>query len=347
MDNYMGKVKELLLATLPYATPASGGNFIVTKCVFCGDGKNITSRHLYISVNPNDQLPWCYCHLCHTSANLTSDTLSNYFGVYDVEFLVNNTKYFNKIYKSAKYKNNLSTLENYKITNINRVNELSDAKIRYINKRLGTNLNYQDMDRLKICLNLETLLEDNRIDRLTRDVYIVNELNVSFLGFISTDNAFVNLRNLRQNKLKPPLNKRYINYNIFDRRDNTQRFYIIPTDIDLNKPQPIKIHIAEGSFDILSVCLNLRHTAEHNIYAAVNGSGFINIIKHFINRLKLINVEFHIYKDNDMEDYIIEDIANRIRPYFIPLYLHNNSYEGEKDFGVPVHRIHENITQLI
>lgn len=343
----MARMKEMLLEVIPGSTPASGGNFILAKCVWCNDGKHASSRHMYISVNPNDQLSWAYCHLCHTSANLTSDILSNYFGIYDVEFLVNNTKYFNKVYKSSRYKNSLSHLETYKIRNTNRPSELSDVKIKYINNRIGTNLTYEDMDRLKICLNLETLLEDNRIEKLTRDKYVVQELNVSFLGFISTDNAFVNLRNLRQNKLRPPLNKRYINYNIFDRRDNTQRFYIIPADIDLNNPQPIKIHIAEGGFDILSIYYNLRKDPVHNIYAAVNGSGFMNIIKHFLNVLKLINIEFHIYKDNDTQDYIIENMVDRLRPYFIPLYLHNNSYEGEKDFGVPIDRIRENIVRLI
>ena len=118
--------------------------------------------------------------------------------------------------------------------------ELNDYKIQYIYNRIGIGFKYADLNRLKIVLNLFDLLQRNGIKEYTRYPNVMEDLNENFLGFLSTNNCFVNLRNLGQSYSfeKPP---RYINYNIFGRYNNVGRYYILPTQIDMSNPKPVEI----------------------------------------------------------------------------------------------------------
>lgn len=339
------ELKEILLETMPLAGPASGGRFVVFRCPYCPDGKNPTSKHFYVGLGYDNSLPFFYCHLCHSTGIVTPEVLSEW-GVYDIELGINLKLYNKKIYSLPQNKD--KDKEIYKLNNtFISDNDLSRAKLKYINSRIGQDLSYKDLLDLKIILNLYDLLDKNNITEYTRDKNIMDELDRSFIGFISADNAFINMRNLRVGKVYKSIDKRYINYNIFNKLNNTNRFYSIPNTINLNNPNPIQLHLAEGPFDILSIYFNLRKTLDHNIYSAVCGSGYKNIIKHYINKLKLINIEIHIYKDNDIDNYIINDVCNIIRPFFIPIYLHSNVSKGEKDFGVTIDRIEEKIERVI
>ena len=144
------------------------------------------------------------------------------------------------------------------------------------------------------------------------------------------------------------IDSRYINYEIFDKFDNSERFYTIPTQIDLLDPRPIKLHIAEGPMDTLSTYLNLRHK-ESGIYTSIAGSNYYGQVIYFLNMYKLINVEIHIYPDNDESgsNKKMEYIANNLRKLNLPIYIHRNLYPGEKDFGVPLNRIQESIVRIL
>jgi hypothetical protein len=94
------------------------------------------------------------------------------------------------------------------------------------------------------------------------------------------------------------IDKRYINYKIFDKFDTSERFYTIPTRVNLNNPYRTKIHIAEGPFDILSIYENLRHR-EEGIYTSIAGSNYKGLAMYFLERYKLPFTEIHFYPDND------------------------------------------------
>ena len=64
-------------------------------------------------------------------------------------------------------------------------NEISEFKLNYINNRLGTNLNYNDLRKLKIILNLYDVIEENHINKLTRERFIVDQLNINFFYYIN------------------------------------------------------------------------------------------------------------------------------------------------------------------
>lgn len=339
--------KEFLLNNIPTAKP-SGSNHVICRCFLCGDSnKHSNSAHFYISLGDNDAPYMFYCQLCNECGIITPKFLMNMMSIYDTTMNIqisNHNKNKLSLTKNSKYNDN----KIYYLNNYIEDSDLSRVKLNYINKRLGLNLDYSELIRRKIVLNLYDLFKVNKIETLTRDKRIVSEIDKSFIGFISKDNAFLGMRNLRSGKVYKSIDKRYVNYNIFGKFNNRERFYVLPTQINLNDYNRIRINITEGPFDILSVFYNLNNKQEyHNIYASIGGSGYLSLIKYFLLDMKLYNAEFHIYRDNDQsmdKMYIIKDI---ILPYNIPLYIHSNIFNGEKDFGVPIDKINDYIIKLI
>ncbi len=343
---FQDRLKEYLILNLPFCTPASGGRFVVTKCPFCGDGKHHNSKHLYIGLGYDNDRPFVYCHLCHTYSPLTSDLLATHFGLFDLDIMTNLSKEHYRLNQLPRFQN--KEREIYDLKNIIRPHVHNDKKLAYINKRLGSNLDFDDLADLKIMLSLKNLLADNNITTYSRDERIIDALDTYFMGFISTDNAFINMRSLaKKGVLHQSIDKRYVNYNIHIKSDNHLRMYTVPVNINRNDARRVKLHIAEGPFDILSILLNLRKDRDHNIYTAVCGSGYMNVLKQYINGYNLINMEVHIYRDLDDETndslYKFNQIYDFINIYGIPLYIHTNRYQGEKDFGVPIDRILEDV----
>ena len=341
-DNY----REFLLENIPSAQRASGGRFVLCRCFECGDSKDPTHAHMYIAIpDGEDDVSWAYCHKCKMHTMITPEVLTRW-GLSNAsvfEWLVEHNKKCranpnNRVYMDRQ----VYILNNLYISN----SDLADIKLMYINKRLGTNITKIDAINLKISLNLKDLLYSNNITQLTRAPQIVDQLNDNFVGFISSDNAFVNCRRIvKKGLVHKSIDNRYIRYNIFGKYNNTEKFYIIPANIDMNIPQRIKVNISEGEFDILSVYLNLRRDP-NQIYMSIGGSGYVGLMRYILIKLKLVYIEVHLYPDNDKAgteelDYIKEIL----KPYSIPIYLHTNIAPGEKDFGVPLSRIQESIIE--
>ena len=336
--------RDFLLHNLPKAKIASGGKEINCRCQYCSDSKNPNKGHFYISIPQKDgELSFFNCVKCHSHGIVSHNTLIQW-GIYDPsigaelsaynKIVLNNPA--NRIYNSDI----VYRLNHTQITD----DKLSRFKLKYVNDRIGTNLTFADCANEKIVLNLCDLLNENRITDYTRHPNIVGALDSSFVGFLSVDNAFVNMRNLEIKELPETINKRYINYNVVGKYDNTQRFYTIPTQIDLLNPNPIRLHIAEGPFDILSIYHNLRKgDTDNSIFTSIGGSGYLGILKFFITRYKLVNLEVHYYPDKDISDNVIKSIYDLLYPFNISFYIHRNTFEGEKDFGVPMSKINESV----
>lgn len=342
-DNYM----EFLLRSIrPWAKLASGGRVVNCRCFYCSDSKNQNHGHFYISIpQSKDEPSLYYCQKCKAQGLVTNQKLMDW-GIYESDIAVELTKY-NAAVLSVPKNRKYSGITVYQVNNdYISDDKLTRYKLDYINKRLGSSLTYRDCRRLKILLNLKDLFSQNNIQP-TRDPRIIEAIDSNFVGFISHDNAFVNFRNLDISKnLYSTLNKRYINYNIFGKYDNTCRFYSIPAQIDIADPRPIRLHVAEGSFDILSIYLNLRKSNDRDVYSAVGGSGYKGLIKYFISRLLIPNLEIHLYPDNDVDRYKILDTCEYFKVFNYPCYIHRNIYPGEKDFGVPISRIKEVVERV-
>lgn len=333
----MKNLAEFLLQNFPSAQYASGKNEILMKCPFCGDSKDPKTKHFYVSIVEGK--PHFYnCFKCGEKGILNSKVLRK-LSIYDIETLNELDKYNSNISKNQAKQGNIYNANTvYRITNYIQDSPLTQAKIKYINYRLGTNLNIDDCIRLKIVPNLYDLLNYNNIKYLTRDPNIVQELSDSFIGFLSVDNGSVNLRNLREGKVNHYIDHKYIEYNIFGKPN--KRNYVIPTMINTTYTDTIKIHLAEGVFDILSIFFNVNNcNTNQSIYSSIGGKTYTEAMGFFISNYGLINSEFHIYIDNDINRYTINGIRQFSDNFKIKTIIHYNKYNGEKDFGVPANRI--------
>ena len=183
----MKNLGQVLLSNIPSAQYASGKNEILMKCPFCGDSPDPKHKHFYISLKEGQ--PHFYnCFKCNEKGIITSKTL-RMMSIFDMDATVEldlyNKSIMNTTASKVNYKTGFANIRNM-ISN----NDLSRAKLAYINKRLGLNLTLNDLKDLKICPNLSDLLSCNRIDKLTRDIRVVEDLNKYFIGFISADNNF-------------------------------------------------------------------------------------------------------------------------------------------------------------
>lgn len=330
----------------PICRPASGGRWVNCRCFYCPDSSNPKHAHMYISIPQSDtDLSVYYCQKCKAVGLVTSQKLIEW-NIFDSNIGYDLNKWNRKnsnLPQNMKYKGSIVyKLNNYFISD----DKLSRYKLSYINDRLGCKLTYDDCLRLKIALNLSDIFKQNKI-QYNRDPRIIEQLDSGFIGFISIDNAFLNMRNVGTVKnLHESINKRYVNYNLMGKYDNACRFYTVPAKIDVADPRPVKLHVAEGPFDILSIYLNLGRNSDRDIATAVGGSGYKGVIRHFISLLKIPNVEIHVYPDNDQPRDIILDIAEYLSPFKFPFYIHRNAYMNEKDFGVTVSKIKEIVEKV-
>ena len=327
------ELKQFLLGTLENAKEASGGKQIICRCKL--PGCNDTKQHLYIGDFESDQPIFYNCFKCHQSGFLGQNFFDNYNDFNVDSNLLEDAIKSNKgsSYKTYnKNKNLLYKIQNNYVTD----SDLSQAKLKYINQRLGLQLSYSDLLQLKIVLNLNDLLQSNHITNLTRYPNIVDQLSNNFIGFLSRSNGSLNMRNLTPGKVHQSIDRKYINYNIFNEKADND-FYIIPTSIDINNH--VQLHIAEGAFDILSVYFNVIENTNNCIFIAGKGKAYFNTLEYMITNFGLYDMEVHYYVDKDVNDYSIFEIVELMKPFMIDFYIHRNAYNDEKDYGVPKNRI--------
>ena len=185
---------DYIKAMIPGAHEASGGKEIVCRCRYCPDSTDPNHGHMYISVPQESDDPILFhCFKCQTSGVLDSRTLMDW-GIYDPIIGVNADKIISKASRSKKFVG--YNREWYPFINYVQDKQLAAQKLAYINNRLGTNLTEVDCMKQKIILNLREALDRNRIQQYTRHPNIVQQLNDNFVGFLSLDNNFVNMRRL-------------------------------------------------------------------------------------------------------------------------------------------------------
>lgn len=341
----------MLLKQLPDAKLASGGSEIVLRCRYCGDSqRNHSDRHMYVKL-PDYKTPMlynCYRANCRAKGIVTYDKLIQW-GIdltdEDIQDIINYNKNVLKMDNNKILRDRDIYILNNRYINKDKL-EFYNKKISYINNRLGTSLTHEDLKQLKITLDvLETINENNL--GLNMELWKLNILSNNSIGFITQDNVYAVCRNIyhdsnQNNDIK---NFRYMKYKLHNiLNDNRESFYIIPTNINID--QTVKIYLSEGTFDILSIYFNIPNNYSNSIYCAVLGAGYERAVKYFISTLKLINIEFHFYLDNDMDTNKLNRLLYKLRPYEFNIYFHHNTFGNEKDFGVSKDKIIDTCTQV-
>ena len=312
---------NLIKQHFPSAQLVADGKEILIRCLYCNDSDNPNHAHFYISNSPKLEF---HCKKCGSSGRITKNKLKKW-GIYDFNFL---SKVSDEEYSNIKYKIYKRPL------NLNIINDkLAKSKLSYINNRLGLNLDINDLQSNKIVANIKDTLVINNIEPTSKD-FIINNLQNNYVGFMSSDNTMVNMRDISNTK-----KYRYNNYQLYKNIESTGRFYLMPTFLDYSKLT--KVHIAEGPFDILSIKYNVALIDDYfnNIFISIGGISYQTVLSYILSELGIISPEFNIYLDNDTKPHVIRNILALLENIPTKVILHRNIFENEKDFGVPKNRI--------
>lgn len=306
-------------------------NELGVRCPYCGDSRNPEHYHLNIKVNPNDNNPLVFrCLRCNTSGFVNGNLLTM-VGAGSTAQSINVEKY-NRL--SCKKNGIIMTNKkgiNMKIPKL-VINESVIQKHQYIENRLGTKLDIEDLHHKKIVYDFIGLMKYNNINKLNGSVDHIKTLHTDHVGFLSAKNDFINFRDITNT------HKRYYIYKVIKSIDTTGKFYIMPNKIDPFSDDIKTINIAEGVFDILGIYYHLFNKYDTNtVYSSINGAGYLNVIKYILSCGLLCDVNVNIFSDADRPPKYYRNMIRVISPFVNDIRLFYNSIG--KDYGVPAKEI--------
>ena len=329
---------------LPVHIWNSANSQVACRCGYCPDSRNKLHGHFSIKIDENSDSIMLYkCLKCNESGILTSQVMEDIGAPLSIEDA--------KALDTLNRPNNKSTYGrqrplNYKVPVI--INPIdSKIKIGYLNERLGIEFTPEMIQESKIILSIMDFFSENKI-KIPEHINpkLIKIIEENYIGFLSANNNKITFRRIIDND---HLN-RYIKLSIDPYNTSPNNFYSIKNPgMDLLYTDPVHIHIAEGTFDILSIKYNLPHdNSQKHLFFASCGYNFGTIIKWLIYMGINTDLYVHLYSDNDKSDE--EDIKvlnSGINKYWIDhAYIHRNMFQGEKDFGVPSIRIKESHIQV-
>lgn len=309
---------------------------ISVLCPVCGENYKPDRRHSHCYVGPIQGHPplvyHCWINEC---SGVVTPTFLHDLGIYDSD-LDNALNGYNRSsgnginYTNTKIKRSNNKPYDVKIPNV-RDTQNNQYKLYYMKQRLGVNFSYDNLKGLKVIFSLNDLLKYNDIPPNKKYAKFQKLLDHDYIGFLSTMNDWVILRNT-----KPNNNMRYVKYGLFNQIDTSNIVYTLPgTQADLFSDY-VELNICEGTFDALGVfCHVKKYNRSNAIYAACCGSGYINPIRYFIKLGFIGNLHVNIFsdKDKDIDFYKEQGIYDKIEPWVEGIDIYYN--ERGKDYGVP------------
>lgn len=313
-----------------------------TRCPYCGDSRNLSHAHLSIKIDTDtDDIILYRCLKCNVSG-LVDETVLSELDIFFDQDSMKKLRIYNK--KSMRLRK-VSDSEHEKfIIPIPTDNHRNWNKLSYLNDRLGTSIGLREVQDLKIIPSLSDFLTINELapgkDGILTGVELsmLGLLERDYIGFLSCNNNRITFRDITgKNKL------RYYKVILNEKNLNSDSFFALPLNIPLMYTNDVHIHVAEGPFDILSIKENLVKTTENNFYYAVCGFGGSVILQYLIRLGINTGLNLHVYCDSDKPDYVQKKQWLYKQPYLTEwvdrIYLHRNTYQNEKDYGVPVEKI--------
>lgn len=342
--NVLNDIIEELMLT-PGAKRTSLPDQIHVRCRFCGDSQNKNSAHMYVGISRKDSSKLGYeCKKCSTAGYVNEDFLK----LYDIDptqylrYLKSNTSGLRKTFDMNKNKK-----LDVRIPDI--IKSSDRFKVEYIEKRLGRKITPEDIDNMKIVLNLNQFLNYNKIDavsllpklpindtadikfmndRNNRYIETINELSNNFFGFLSSNNNRITMRNMGSVKMTEKYHVFTIDPSISD-----PFIYYPKMKIDICSDCP-EIVMTEGVFDILNVREKFysdRKDLSNVFFVAVGGSGsYRRCLKNVLKMTGFIDGHVTIFSDADISMDNYKKIFLEYSNYLKFKIIYNTS---SKDFG--------------
>lgn len=330
------------LTNLPVCKVRSMETQYEVRCCFCGDSiKHFDHGHLSIHINASDPVDWMpyRCLRCGAFGHVDPD----FFDSIDIHLVEEEREalliFLKKSVKGNRYidKNPPLIVPNYRGIDWTMT---MNAKIEYISRRLDISMEElsNDISHLRIIVNLMSFCSINHITIPEVSEKKLVFTNFNYVGFLSSNSNQITLRRFTEEETIRRYDKLILN----TRNLNANTFYNIPFDFYYLDTSPIHVHVAEGTFDILSIYYNLmKKNEDHNLYFACCGYRYTSIIKYLLSNGINSDMTLHIYCDSDKSD---EDLWKLLRHdeallmYFDEIYVHRNQYinergEREKDYG--------------
>ena len=310
----------------PEGSIVSDGKEYVCRCRLCGDSiRNPDKMRFYISLNDPSGMIFYHCFNCGSGGILTVKVMRTLCNAPSEILLM--LADLNKKYKKTRYlpREGILKMEYEDVLD----DSLNRAKLKYLNERLGLDLSYREWINHKIVFSLGNLIQKNHL-KLNQPYNSIKDYDAYYIGALSTNNCICYLRcvNLDDSSIK----KKHVKYSILTTYD-AKRYFTLPSECDWGSH--IRINLSEGIFDNLGVFFHLRERNKTNeIYTSVGSKAYMSAIKMYLGEYGFLDCEFHLYADNDVEDYLLDQIKDYCKPIHIPVYRHYNAKSGEKDFGV-------------
>lgn len=308
---------------------------IRTRCPWCGDShKNLRTGHLYLRINPDDNLPIVYnCFKCPASGVLKYNDLE-LFGIEDIE-LKSGMQYINR--NADKF--NANNVEFKDIHFDFKIPDVYDKyKIEYIENRLGLKFSDEQLKDMKVITSLKRFLIDNGIDEITCKPNMANLVERQYIGFLSNNGAYILFRDITDKH-----EIRWYKYPITKESQGQRIFYSMASSIDLYTLDRITINLSEGVMDCVSIVHNINDGNSENILnIAICGKFYTNTIKYLINTGFVgSNIIINIYADNDKTNDTSIGYYRKIFKNISHLFGEMNVFYNlkYKDCGVPKSKI--------
>lgn len=315
---------------------------IRTRCPFCGDSqKNLHTGHLYLRINPDDNLPIVYnCFKCPAQGILKYEDLES-LGISDDD-IKKNISSLNKT--SDKFSYSESIQDKYFEYKIPDNYDKMHYKIEYVENRLNHKFSNDELKNMRVITSLKDFLLLNNINKITCKPYIAKLMETKYVGFLSNNNAYILFRDITEKE-----NIRWFKYRITEESQGQKLFYSLKSSIDLYTKDEITINLSEGVLDCLSIAYNLNNIGKNVLNIAVCGNFYLTVIRYLIG-LGLIgsNVSLNIYSDNDHKESTSIEHHKRLLKKYTYLFKEINVYYNtlSKDCGVPLNKILLNKTKI-
>lgn len=340
------------ISRLPFYHVSPNGISHTIKCPYCDDNSP-KHGHFGLKIDVESDEPILYhCFRCSAGGVLNQKVLND-LNLSIPNDLLDQMSKTNKVYAKRNIVANTMIMP-FEIPTINNSLSLKvlAKKIDYINERIGLKLTYSEGASYRIIFSFKDFIDHNNISDLVNiDTRYLRYIDENYVGFLSLNKNNIIFRSVTgKGYMRPNARSdymRYIKY-VLDRNcEDPNNYFTVPTVYDIMLGESYNVHISEGTFDILSVMHNnVFPTNDNNLFFAVCGFGFTNVIKNII-KLGICPINLYIYADNDKTDSAITrqilSSKSGIRFYIKSLTIIRNSYVNEKDFGVPIDRI--NVSQ--
>ena len=312
-----------------------GEEYIYVRCPFCGDShKHEDKSHCSIWLKEGAPLIY-HCWICEGSGivdenfmrlmYISDNNILNKLNSYNRAAINKNTQRMKFVGTSA-YKDLI-------IPDIKGTNSTTLKKL-YLYKRLGIEFTNDMIKRFRIVFSIKDFLFANSLPVLHRFEKSIKYLDINYLGFLSSSKDNINFRDIT-GKAKI----RYMRYSLYENMPIKERMYIIPNRVNIMEKE-INLHVAEGVFDILGVYFHVMNQNDtNNIYVAVGGSAYKRVIRYFLRRGFISNLNLNIYSDSDKDIYYYKRMVKEYGMFLKDVHLFYNDTKGEKDFGVTKDKI--------